>query len=118
MLDLDETLVHFDAKKRQFRVRPYALKFLRETSKYFEVVIFTAALKDYADWIINAMDTDHSITHRLYRDNTHFKNGTYIKDLSKLGRDIPKTIIIDNIEENFCAQPNNGICIKTWYSDP
>ena len=64
------------------------------------------------------MDTEHNVTHRLYRDHTHFTNGTYLKDLSKLGRDLSKTIIIDNIEENFSAQPDNGICIKTWYSDP
>ena len=40
-----------------------------------------------------------------------------MKDISKLGRDLSKTIIIDNLRENFKMQPNNGIFIKTWTSD-
>jgi CTD small phosphatase-like protein 2 len=87
-------------------------------SRYYELVIFTAGLKDYADWIINHFDKHGYISHRLYRDNTKYRNGVYTKDLSKLGRDLTKCIIIDNIEDNFCAQPDNGIPIKGWYSDP
>lgn len=70
-------------------------------SKHFEIVIFTAGLKDYADWIINDFDKRGYITHRLYRDSTKYRNGVYIKDLSKLGRNLHKTLIIDNIEDNF-----------------
>ena len=40
-----------------------------------------------------------------------------VKDLSLLGRDIKKTIIIDNISDNFILQPENGIFISTWYDD-
>lgn len=40
-----------------------------------------------------------------------------IKDLSKLGRDLNKTIMIDNMPENFKLQPNNGLWIKTWNED-
>ena len=28
-----------------------------------------------------------------------------------------KTIIIDNISDNFILQPDNGIFISTWYDD-
>ena len=45
-------------------------------------------------------------------------NGYYVKDLSRLGRDLNKTLIVDNIAENFQMQPDNGILIKTWISDP
>jgi CTD small phosphatase-like protein 2 len=41
----------------------------------------------------------------------------HIKDLSKLGRPLEKTVIIDNLEENFQLQPNNGILIKSWFYD-
>jgi CTD small phosphatase-like protein 2 len=98
-------------------VRPGAIKFLSEMSKYYELVIFTAGLKDYADLIINDFDKQSYIQHRLYRDHTKFRNGVYVKDLSKLGRDLNKTIIIDNISENFSAQPDNGIPIRSFYHD-
>ena len=40
-----------------------------------------------------------------------------MKDLSLLGRELQKTIIIDNISDNFIIQPDNGIFISTWYDD-
>ena len=118
VLDLDETLVHFEPKIRNYRPRPGVKHFLREMEQYFELVVFTAGLKEYADWILNDLDKARYISHRLYRDDTKQKNGVYVKDLSKLGRDMEKVIIIDNIEENFQNQPKNGIPIRGWYSDP
>jgi CTD small phosphatase-like protein 2 len=37
-------------------VRPGLNKFLTELSQYYELVVFTAALSDYADWILNQVD--------------------------------------------------------------
>ncbi len=68
VLDLDETLVHFEAKERKFKIRPNCITFLKNMSQVFEVVIFTAASQDYADWILNVLDPDNKyISHRLYR---------------------------------------------------
>jgi len=36
---------------------------------------------------------------------------SYVKDISKIGRDLNKTIIVDNMAENFKLQPDNGIYI-------
>jgi TFIIF-interacting CTD phosphatase-like protein len=46
------------------------------------------------------------------------KSGSYVKDLAKLGRDLAKIIIVDNVQSNFQMQPENGISIKTWVGDP
>lgn len=120
VLDLDETLVHFTENENngKFLVRPFAREFLIKLSQHFEVVVFTAALKDYADWILDRIDTAKSVKYRLYRDHTTFQNGTYLKDLSKLNRDLSAMIIVDNNPDNFQMHPENGIYIKSWYEDP
>lgn len=118
MLDLDETLVHYEIKNGIFRVRPYAIDFLRDMSKYYELVIFTAGTKEYADWILDDVDSKRYISHRLYREFTVPKGFSHLKDLSKIGRDLNKTIIVDNIRDNFSAQPENGIAVKSWFCNP
>ena len=35
-----------------------------------------------------------------------------------MGRDLSKTIIVDNIRDNFERQPENGIEIMTWIGNP
>ena len=63
------------------------------------------------------------ISHRLYRCNTvhmrHNKSGEihYIKDLSRLGRPLERTIIIDNLKTNYMWQKQNGVHISTWTDD-
>jgi TFIIF-interacting CTD phosphatase-like protein len=79
VMDLDETLVHYEDNgvMGQFYLRPYAQEFIDEMAKYYEVVIFTAALQDYADWIIDRLDSNKNIRHRLYRQHTSATNGNY-----------------------------------------
>ena len=99
-------------------VRPGVNKFLTELSQYFEIVIYTAALKDYADWILNSIDRKKVISHRIYRQHTLRKKNYAIKNLNLIGREIEKTIIIDNIGENFeHTNPDNGLQIVSWYDD-
>lgn len=82
-------------------VRPFAETFLYEMSKYYEIVIFTAAMQEYADFILDLIDEKRVISHRLYRQHTTYDNGTHVKDLSRIGRSLKSTIIIDNLPENF-----------------
>lgn len=37
-------------------VRPGVARFLSDLSIYYEIVVFTAALQEYADWILNQID--------------------------------------------------------------
>ena len=86
--------------------------------EHYELVIFTAALQEYADWILDQLDTKKKIKFRLYRQHALLCGTNHIKDLSRLGRSIEKVIIVDNLAENFQFQPENGIMIKTWIDDP
>lgn len=38
----------------------------------------------------------------------------YIKDLSRIGRDLKKIIILDDLSSNFKLQKDNGVKIKSW----
>ena len=58
------------------------------------------------------------ISYRLYRQHALPTGNFFIKDLSRLGRDISKTLIVDNVAENFQLQPDNGVFIRTWIDDP
>ena len=98
---MDETLIHFDHIKRQYKARPYAHRFLASLSPYYELVVFTAGLKEYADYILDKFDTDRLITRRFYRDSCTFKKGIYMKDITKVNKNLEKVVIIDNISENF-----------------
>lgn len=121
VLDLDETLVHYaqvSNESGEFYIRPFSQEFLVELSPLFEIVIFTAAVKVYADWILDRLDLTRVVSHRLYRCSTKPQKGVFIKDLSRLGRELSKTIIVDNNPDNFQYQAENGIFIKSWYDDP
>ena len=120
VLDMDETLIHyfFTHINGMFFVRPFCFDFLRELNEIYEIVTFTAGTKEYADNILNILDIDNNIIkYRLYRQHTTILGFSVYKDLTKLGRDLSKVIIIDNLKENFKMQPNNGIFIKTWTND-
>lgn len=99
-------------------VRPGAEEFLKEISQYYEVVVFTAALQEYADWVLDQIDPNKHVKARLYRQHALPYGTNFVKDLSRLGRDIRKVIIVDNVGENFQLQPENGILIRSWIDEP
>ena len=119
VLDLDETLVHYveEENSAYVQVRPFAEYFLSELSKHFEIVLFTAAEEDYTTIVLNELNPNHYITHILCRKYTEYKDGHYIKDLSKLGRDLDKVCIVDNNKDNFSLQPENGLFISSYYGE-
>lgn len=57
------------------------------------------------------------ISFRLYRQHALRINNELVKDLSRVGRDLSKLIIVDNLSKNYQLQEQNGIHIRSWYGD-
>lgn len=71
--------------------------FLEKVAQMFEVIIFTASQRIYAEQLIDRLDPDGKyISKRIYRDSCLFSDGCYTKDLTILGVDLAKVAIVDN----------------------
>ena len=135
ILDLDETLVHsaffpfqrksdiilnikLERKNHIIHVlkRPNLDYFLKKISELFNVIIFTASIKEYAEPLIDKLDPDKKFG-RLFRQNCLNKNGLYIKDLKQIGNNYKDMIIIDNNPISFSLNRDNGLPIITWYEN-
>lgn len=43
--------------------------------------------------------------------------GTYVKDLSQLGRNIKEVIILDNSPASYLFHPKNAVPVSSWFND-
>jgi RNA polymerase II subunit A small phosphatase-like protein len=136
VLDLDETLVHSSFKiipnpdfivpveiDNQFHnvyvlKRPGVDEFMRKMGEKYEIVVFTASLAKYADPVLDMLDVHKVVKHRLFRESCFNHKGTYIKDLSQLGRDLSSTLILDNSPASYIFHMSNAVPVSTWFNDP
>lgn len=147
ILDLDETLIHSDFDyafdkhdtvlkfqcddgEEQYEknevpipliLRPYVKEFLDFVSQYFELFVFTASYKDYADAILDYLEKDKKYFNlRLYREHCIvIHNCLSVKDLSIFEgqRDLKNIILVDNSIFSFARQLDNGILVTSFYND-
>ncbi|EGT52643.1 hypothetical protein CAEBREN_25598 [Caenorhabditis brenneri] len=136
VIDLDETLVHssfkpvknpdfvipveIDGVEHQVYVlkRPYVDEFLAKVGEQFECILFTASLAKYADPVADLLDKKKVFRGRLFREACVFHKGNYVKDLSRLGRNLNQTLIIDNSPASYAFHPENAVPVTTWFDDP
>ena len=122
VLDLDETLICFkllpDKNKGLLKLRPGLFPFLLKLKPFYELIIFTSATPEYADPLLEAIEKGQKLfDYKLYRQHTIIYNNEIAKDISKLGRNLDKVIIVDNLKQNFRLQKENGIMIKPFWGE-
>ena len=140
-IDLDETLIHSDIyDKKPFNIINYdkILKFkfdnlyyyiginfrknlknfLKKVSKYFNLILFTAAYQEYADVIIDYIDPENIFfKKRFYRESCiNLNDNINIKDLNIFNDiDLKHSVILDNNIYSFCNNLKNGILINSFF---
>lgn len=135
VLDLDETLVHSsftpipgadfeiplemqgEVHTVYVKKRPGVDNFLRQVSEWYEIVVFTASLALYANPVMDLLDPLKLVQLRLYREHCVLVGGCYVKDIAKLGRDLRRTVIVDNSPLSYVLQPENAIPITAFFTD-
>lgn len=121
ILDLDETIVSFEfnkGNKGMLILRPGLIEFLSIIKEYYELVLFTTAIKEYANPIANAIEkTQKFFDYRLYRNHSILVGSDRVKDLTKIGRDLSRVVIVDNLSDNYKLQKENGILIQPFYGE-
>lgn len=117
VLDLENTLVcsTWDRKYGwRHAKRPGVDQFLRTMAEYYEIVLYSPSIDGVADPAVTSLDKAGCIMHRLYRDATHYHNGTHVKDLNRLNRNIHRIVILDDDELAVQFNPDNLIKVKPY----
>ncbi|CAD8203485.1 unnamed protein product [Paramecium octaurelia] len=135
VLDLDETLVHSQfqpmdycdlcldivVQSQNFKVyvlvRPGAKQFIDELSNFYDIILWTASLKEYAQPVMDFVDPNKKAIDRLFRESCTIIKGGLTKDLSILGRDLKDIIIVDNSILSFTLNPDNGFKVRDFFYD-
>ncbi|KAF2166871.1 hypothetical protein M409DRAFT_22924 [Zasmidium cellare ATCC 36951] len=99
--------------------RPGCHDFLRKVCKWYNLIVFTASVQEYADPVIDWLERERKyFSGRYYRQHCTFRNGAYIKDLAQVEPDLSKVMILDNSPMSYIFHEDNAIPIEGWISDP
>ena len=117
VLDLDETLVNVN-QNGICNLRPGLFSFLNSIKPFYEIISFTNGAKSYSDSIISQIEARNKyFDYNLYREHSFLYGKEFLKDISRIGRDMKKIIIVDNIANNFKLNPENGIQISPYFGE-
>ena len=130
VLDLDETLFHTSTNEKTVHWRPYAVKFLEYLHKYFYLIVYTRALKEYADAILKKRKTKDNIVLldlfliKLYRNSCNNEGKDLEKVIKRILKDqinnknkVPKSLLYKIKNNKPILNLDNIILINNLYSN-
>ena len=120
VLDLDNTLISHNIKDTNdmCNLRPGLLSFLNTLKPIYELISFTNESKEYSEQLCKEIESSRKyFDYNLYREHNILMGNNFIKDISRIGRDMKKIIIVDKNIENIKSTPQNGILIKPYYGE-
>ena len=119
ILNLDETLIYNNNGK--IILRPNLFHFLDIMKEIYELIIFSFESNSFIDKVVETIEQKNKyFDHVLYANQCTLKlnnNGTLVKDLESLGRDLKNIIVIDSKSHLEKKYQNNMILIKGFYGN-
>nr|XP_048724758.1 carboxy-terminal domain RNA polymerase II polypeptide A small phosphatase 1 isoform X2 [Caretta caretta] len=104
VIDLDETLVHSSFKPVN-------------NADFIIPVEIDGIMHQYADPVADLLDKWGAFRARLFRESCVFHRGNYVKDLSRLGRDLSRILIVDNSPASYVFHPDNAVPVASWFDN-
>lgn len=100
--------------------RPGLHEFLKQLSKFADLILFTAGLEGYARPLVDRIDDENLFSRRLYRPSTtSTEYRDHVKDLSCISQDLHRVVLVDNNPFSFLLQPLNGVpCVPFTAGQP
>ena len=121
VLGLEEVLLNFNFnynKKGILKFRPYLIPFLNAMIKYYELLLFTNSEINIANPLIKIIEHNQKyFSYKFFYQHNVIINNNLVKDISRIGRDLDKIIIVDNNPNNYQLQKENGILIKSFWGE-
>jgi CTD small phosphatase-like protein 2 len=121
VLDLEDTLISvkvINEGKILIRPRPGLISFLTGVKQYYEIISFSKLSKNYSSTIIEQIEENRKLfDFNLYREHCTLVGRKFVKDISNIGRDMKKIIMIDDLPENLNIHIENGILILPYDGD-
>ena len=120
VLDLDNTLISHNSKNTNdmCNLRPGLLSFLNTIKQTYELISFTNESKEYSNQLLKEIESNRKyFDYNLYKEHNVLMDNKLVKDISKIGRDMKKIIIVDKLSDNIKCTPQNGILIKPYYGE-
>ena len=118
VLDLEDTLLNIkmtDTGKLILNLRPGLISFLSGIKPYYEIISFSKFSKSYSKTIINYIQQGKKLFDaNLYREHCTLIGRKFIKDISRIGRDMKSIIMVDDLPENLERFKSNGILILPY----
>lgn len=120
VLDLEKTLIAstYDARYGWRHVkRPGLDKFIKQLSRYYEIVLFTENDLGVSDQILAAIDPEN-VCHKLGMTSGEVRGTTnpptVIKRLDNMNRELSRIILIDDNPDSYQKFPRNTLAVKPF----
>ena len=118
VLDLEDTLLnirYLNNGKLLLSLRPGLFSFLSGIKQYYEIISFSKFSKNYSSTIINYIQGNSKLfDYSFYREHCALIGRKFYKDITRIGRDMKRIIMVDDLPENLDRHWDNGILIKPY----